>query len=424
MVEADLHPSGPQSVDIDLVFPGDLPRQEPQFVLVEHLRQLILARSLSRQEIRLVGRVISVTSTGSNLTLVLADAIESHEVEGVCPMGFSPRPGDLLTLRVPLTTAPEIAQLCAGEYYSKGEFTRSAQGLGRRLNARANAKTVVREHMRSQGFLEVETPLRVKSPGTDIYIDPCEARDGWLITSPEFHMKRLLVGGMPRIYQFARCTRTEELGPWHEPEFTLLEWYRAFSGMESVLRDTENLVAIVAGALGVAQNSPLLQPPFDRLSVRDAFREYAGLSDAVALANTDEDAYFQLLVDKVEPGLKRRGRPVFLERFPAKHAALARLHTDDPTVAERFELYAQGVELCNGYGELTDPNQQRERFEHDRCQRSLRGQPDLPADEELLRALEEGMPPSGGNAVGFDRLVAICLEVSVPDVVAFPAGRG
>ncbi|HSU39100.1 MAG TPA: amino acid--tRNA ligase-related protein, partial [Polyangiaceae bacterium] len=246
----------------------------------------------------------------------------------------------------------------------------------------------------------------------------------------ELALKRLLVGGLPRIFELARVLRADEQGPLHEPEFTLLEWYRAFAGFEAVLADTERLVARVARRVRGRAELVLpdgrrvdARPPFERLSVREAFRRHAGVADAAALAADDESRYFELLVGRVEPALERLTRPVFLLDYPLSQAALARPSPRDPSVAERFELYAGGVELSNGYGELTDPVEQARRFRAERRARRAAGRPTYPTDERFLAALREGMPPSSGNALGVDRLVMLVTGAkSIAEIVAFPAG--
>src|SRR5690606_34346786 len=163
-----------------------------------------------------------------------------------------------------------------------------------------------------------------------------------------------------------------------------------------------------------------LSLPFARLSVREAFRRYAGIPDAPELAARDEDRYFQVLVDQVEPALARLGRPVFLYDYPASQAALARLSPSDPSVAERFELYVGEVELCNGYGELTDPVEQRARCELDRARRRALGRPVPELPERFLAALEQGMPPASGNALGMDRLLMLlCGQARIDAVTPF-----
>jgi lysyl-tRNA synthetase class 2 len=240
-------------------------------------------------------------------------------------------------------------------------------------------------------------------------------------------MKRMLVGGLPRIYQIATCFRREELGPHHQPEFTMLEWYRAFAELSSVLDDTEELILCAARALGISDVLDFsgrqfrLERPFRRLSVAAAFRRYSDVDDVYTLAEQSPERYFELMVDRIEPGLSEWDEPVFLTHYPASQAALARLCADEPRAAERAELFLGGVELCNAYGELSDAVIQRRRFEAELAARRAASRPSYPLDEEFLSALEEGLPPSAGNALGFDRLLQLLLnERDVAHTMAFP----
>jgi elongation factor P--(R)-beta-lysine ligase len=315
-----------------------------------------------------------------------------------------------------------------GNYLGEGDFQRFSR-VAKLLRARSIARRAVREYFADQDFLEVETPVRVRAPGTDVYLEPIPSGDHWLITSPEFQLKRLLVGGVPRVFEFARCFRHEELGLWHEPEFTLLEWYRSFEPYAAVMDDTERLVACVRAALDLpdsircAGHTLNLNPPFERVTTQHVFSRYAAVSDVAALAANDETRYFAAWVNEVEPALAALGRPVFVTEFPLSQAALARPIPGNPQFAERFELFAGPVELCNGYGELLCPKEQRTRFEHDLSVRAARQQPPLPIAERFLTALDEGLPPASGNALGFDRLMAVLLEQPLRDVQAFPAAE-
>lgn len=289
-------------------------------------------------------------------------------------------------------------------------------GTGARLRLRAELLARTRRFFEQEGFLEVDTPVRSAECGTETHVEPIASGDHYLVTSPELHMKRLLAGGVPKLFGLVHCFRAEELGHLHSPEFLMLEWYRAFAGYGAVLEDTERLIHTLHWSLTDSDELRLasgarvaLSLPFARLSVRDAFARYAGVADAPALAERDEDEYFQLLVDRVEPALAEFDRPVFLVDYPASQAALARLCPHDPSVAERFELYLGGVELCNGYGELTDPVEQRARCELDRARRQQLGRHVPRAPERFLSALEEGMPPASGNALGMDRLIMLLL---------------
>jgi lysyl-tRNA synthetase class 2 len=311
-----------------------------------------------------------------------------------------------------------------------GDLFFLAAGDGRRARAlalRSKALGAVRRWFDGEGFLEVDTPTMVPSPGLDPHLGAfaVEGR-GYLTTSPEYQMKRLLSAGFARIYQLGRSYRDDELGPSHEPEFALLEWYRAFAGAEEVMADTESMVAEVARALLGTTRLPIrggrvvdVAPPWERLSVEEAYRRYAG----AALDDLDEAQFFRLMVETVQPSLGAE-RPVFLTRWPASMASLARLCPDDPRYAERFEAYVDGLELCNGFGELTDAVEQRARLERDQATRREAGLPVYPIDERFLAALEDGVPPSGGNALGVDRLVLLLAGASaLEDVVFVPSRR-
>ena len=373
------------------------------------------------------GRVAQASPT----KITLSDALGAIVVHG---SGLVCEPGDLVVVeglraRGALRQARLVERTPCPTPRGDGAVARFTwEGVGHRLLARSRALGVIREFFSERGFVEVQTPLRVAAPGVDAHLDAVRASGGFLITSPELHMKRLVVGGLSRIFELARVSRTDERGVLHEPEFTLLEWYRAFAGQEEIQADTELVVERVARALRgrpelVTPTGEVIdvRPPFARLSVRDAFRRWAGIRDASRLAKRDPNRYFELLVGRVEPKLARLHRPVFLCDYPITQAALARPSPSDPSVAERFELYVGGVELSNGYGELTDPVEQRKRFVAERARRKAARRRVYPIDERFLAALGEGMPRSGGNALGFDRLLMLALGAkSIQDAVAFP----
>ena len=202
----------------------------------------------------------------------------------------------------------------------------------------------------------------------------------------------------------------------------MLEWYRANAGVEDVVRDTEQLVAAVTGgSVSLGARTIDVKPPLERLTVCEAFERFAGwrLADTLDAAANDEDKYFRALVDVVEPGLEKMDRGVFLVDYPVTQASLARKKPSDPHFAERFELYVAGIELCNGFGELVDPVEQRTRLEHDRSERRKRGLVQYPIDERFVDALAR-VPPSAGNALGLDRLVALCCGTTeIGEVIAF-----
>ena len=388
-----------------------------------------LARVPAFSRVRIAGRI----STAQAETCELADAFSSVRVCSLVDPALAP--GDLVVFEGvyeggALRDAVVVERTPCAEPRGDGDWARFAwQGVGHHLQARARALSAVRDYFGREHFLEVETPLRVPAPGVDLHLDAIPAHGGYLITSPELHMKRLLAAGFPRIFQLARASRADELGRLHEPEFAMLEWYRAFAGLPQVLSDTEQLLRSVAERVsgearlfGAKGQRYELTRPFQRITVREAFQEHAGIADAVDLAHTDEARYFELLVSRVEPGLAREPSPLFLWKYPANQAALARLSHEDPSVAERFELYVGGVELCNGFDELTDAKEQRLRFEQDTRRRESEGRTTYPLDERFLAGLTSGMPPAGGNALGFDRLLMLATGArELADVIAFPA---
>jgi len=298
------------------------------------------------------------------------------------------------------------------------------------LEARHRALRGLRDFFDERGFIEVETPTLVRSPGTELHIEALEVVGAgerrYLHPSPEYAMKRLLAAGMTRIFQVCKAYRRGELGHLHQPEFSMLEWYRSEAGSEAMIADTEALVARLAELLcGEAriggQHGPIdLSPPWPRLGVQQAFERFAGTgaADFAALLD-DEERFYRVLLEHVEPRLGV-GRPTVLERYPAQMASLARLRSDDPSVADRFEVYVDGIELCNGFGELTDAAEQRRRLLAEQATRRQNGQPDYPIDERFLSALEAGMPESGGNALGLDRLLMLLLGTrDIAEVLSF-----
>jgi lysyl-tRNA synthetase class 2 len=281
----------------------------------------------------------------------------------------------------------------------------------------------IRSFFDARGFLEVETPLAVPSPGLDLHLDAFSVDARYLITSPEYQMKRLLADGYERIYQVCKCFRRGETGSRHNSEFTMLEWYRASAGVDDVMRDTEQLVAAVTGGVvRLGDRAIDTKPPFARMTVCDAFAKFAGWSreETLRAAADDEDRFFRALVDQVEPAIEKLDHALFVTEYPSSQASLARKTPEDPDVAERFELYVASVELCNGFGELVDAKEQRARLERDQKERAARGLPVYPIDERFMESLARGVPPSGGNALGVDRLVALaCGTRDIGDVIAF-----
>lgn len=318
------------------------------------------------------------------------------------------------------------------------------------LRARMALIRGIRGYFDEQGFDEVDSPILQITPCMDIHIhgfkttlmgiDLKPERDVYLHTSPEFPMKKLLVAGLPKIYQLCKVFRNGEGSKLHSAEFTMIEWYRANAGYMDILNDCVDLLQHCARTLDITEYNygGLTCDPFadaEILSVKDAFQNYAGVNlddvlddrDALAahakrlnihVAGIDEwdDLFLRICSIKIEPFLGV-GRPTFLIDYPASLAFLARRKADDPRYAERFELYMCGVELANAYGELTDASEQRKRFVDDMKTKQRIYSESYPLDEDFLKALEHGMPPSGGIALGVDRLAMLATNANNIDQV-------
>jgi len=326
------------------------------------------------------------------------------------------------------------------------------------LQARAAITHAVRAWFDQQGFAEVETGIVQVSPGNETHLHAPRVEmtggDGrrmarYLRTSPEFACKKLLAAGEPRIFEFARVFRDRERGDLHLPEFTMLEWYRAGTGYGAVMADTVVVIAQAAQAAGVGRFSfrgrtmdPFLEP--ELLPVAAAFDRFAGIdllatvidgegdrgalaraaADKVRISEDDtwSDMFSKILVEHVEPRLGQ-GRLTILFEYPAPEAALARVKASDPRVAERFEVYACGVELANGYSELTDALEQRRRFTQSMDEKERRYGERYPLDEDFLDAVAH-MPQASGVALGFDRLVMLASGAMRIDQVVWTPPSG
>ena len=297
------------------------------------------------------------------------------------------------------------------------------------LRTRATVTGAVRAFFRGRGFLEVETPLLVPSPGVEVHLRPfrvpCPGGDRWLNTSPEYHMKRLLAAGSGPVFQIARAFRAGEHGDRHNPEFSILEWYRPGTDHLGMLDDTCALLRAVAVAVDApaplqwqGRTVDLARPP-EVLTVAEALSRWAGVEFGDLQGPDRLERFSLLLTEEVEPHLGR-DRVTALTDYPADMASLARLSPDDPTVAHRLEVYVAGLELANAFAELTDPAEQRSRMEVEAAERARQGLPALPLDERFLAALDT-LPEAGGIALGLDRLVMLLAGVvDVRDVIAFP----
>lgn len=290
-----------------------------------------------------------------------------------------------------------------------------------KLYLRARVLAAIRHFFTDQGYLEVETPLRIPAPAPEAHIDAQTSGDWYLHTSPELCMKRLLAAGYPRIVQICKCFRKGERGSRHLPEMTMLEWYTAGQNYEHMMNQCQELVRSILQQLEMTlqisyQGRPInLGPPWPRLTVDQAFERHGGCSAKEALASGRFDEVMGL---DIEPHLGW-DRPVFLYDYPAVCGSLARLKPSQPALAERFELYMGGLELCNGFSELTDPVEQRQRFEAEMAQRQSAGKAVYPLPTPFLDALNT-MPEATGNALGVDRLLMLLADTdSIDDVVAF-----
>ncbi|ANA40281.1 EF-P lysine aminoacylase EpmA [Geobacter anodireducens] len=289
------------------------------------------------------------------------------------------------------------------------------------LWARARILAGIRRFFTEGGYLEVETPLRIPAPAPESHIDPVSSGPWFLQTSPELCMKRLVAAGYERVFQISRCWRDGERGSMHLPEFTMLEWYRAGTDYQGLMDECEELVGAVAAALGIGEvlnvrgKDIRLGAPWERLSVAEAFERHCDRTMEEALAS---DTFDECMVNDIEPRLGF-ATPTFICDYPADRGALARMKQDEPSLAERFELYIAGVELANAFSELTDPVEQRSRFEQEKRFRESRGKSVIPLPEPFLAELRH-LPPTAGIALGIDRLVMLLLNVeSIDDVVAF-----
>jgi elongation factor P--(R)-beta-lysine ligase len=324
------------------------------------------------------------------------------------------------------------------------------------LRRRAALLGRTREFFAARGVLEVDTPLIVQSPPSDLHVHsatvhlvPPGAPGGplpqlYLHTSPEYAMKRLLAAGSGDIYQICHVARGFEQGRWHNPEFTLVEWYRTGFSLEQLMSEVEALLRVLLAERAAGWDS-------ERLSYQEAFRRELGLdplaagraqlaaaaqragyraapSDGAAGAGggepDDRDELLELLMGaSVGPRLGR-GRFSFVHGYPASQAALARLEPADPRIARRFELYGAGLELANGFHELASEREQRARFERDDERRRQHGLPSAPPDERLLAALAAGLPDCAGVALGFDRVLMLAADAQhIDEVLAFPTAR-
>lgn len=329
-----------------------------------------------------------------------------------------------------------------------------------RIKKRSQIIKTIREFFWERNFLEIETPILVKLPGQEPNLDVFKTKfvsipgpagatfehDMYLITSPEYAMKKLLAAGFERIFQITKSFRNKETeSQLHNPEFTILEWYRANADYREIMQDTESLIFEMTkfcygGAILPYQGHKIdTTPPWPRLRVFNAFERYAGI-DRNTLVGTEklrvavkakgyklnpdasyEDLFFIVFLNEIEQKLGHE-KPLILYDYPEQMAALATVRSENGTFfAERFEVYCAGIELCNAFNELTDPVEQRRRLEKEQKIRKQIGKDCYEIDRSFIRALECGMPPAGGIALGVDRLIMLLTDTpDINDVLAFP----
>jgi len=296
--------------------------------------------------------------------------------------------------------------------------------LARRQKAlwqRAKILQQIRRFFIDRGYLEVETPHRIPAPAPESYIDAIASGTWFLHTSPELCMKRMLAAGYEKIFQLCRCWREGERGSQHMPEFTLLEWYRAGCDYLGLMEECEDLILAVASGIGLGQKIIYrdqeidLTRPWERISVKEAFRAYSQFFMAEAL---ERSLFDEIMIQDIEPRLGI-GKPTLIYDYPAQRRAMARLKKGDQTIAERFELYIGGLELANAFSELIDAEEQRKHFLQENINRHALGKPSYPMPERFLEGLVS-IPPSAGIALGVDRLVMVFLDAeNIDEVVAF-----
>jgi lysyl-tRNA synthetase class 2 len=293
--------------------------------------------------------------------------------------------------------------------------------INRNLKIRALTVQAVRAFFFEKDYLEIETPCRIPAPAPEEHIDAQISGSWYLQTSPELCMKRLLAAGYPRMFQICKCFRQNERGSKHLPELTMLEWYTSETDYFDMMGQTEDLFVYVAeninsGNYLVYQGNKIeLKKPWPRISVAKAFEKFTSTTLEKALS---KDLFEELMTSEIEPNLGRK-RPVFLYDYPASFAPLAMAKPDNPSLAQRFELYIAGLELCNAFTELNDSEEQRKKFEIEQNKRTSLGKRVYPMAEKFLESLEF-MPAASGNALGIDRLVMLFADTTkIDDVVAF-----
>jgi len=305
---------------------------------------------------------------------------------------------------------------------------------------RAQILELIRQFFKQRGFLEVQTPILVKGMSTEPYINPIKVEfhdernkkyQGYLITSPEYSLKKLLSRGFTNIFEITKAFRQEEaLGGWHNPEFTILEWYRTKANYRDVMKDTEQLIFYLVKKLYhhpyfIYQGQKIdVSLPWPRMSIKQAFKKWVHLNlDSKKKIKNFNDWFYLTFLNDIEPNLPKN-RPMILYDYPLPQAALAKRKSKRSFYAERFEVYLGGIELCNAFSELTDWKEQLKRLQAEQRVRKQLQKEVIPIDKTFINALKSGVPATSGNALGIDRLEMLLLNIkNIDDLLILPANQ-
>lgn len=400
-------------------------------------RTLNLESDGARVEIKLTEKTdwMRATQTPFSATLLRTGDLVAIEVNAAESEAKQPAEATRLLLLVPTRNGNGYGACGSGTDVKRlnGSFSPS------RSKDWSNFLMSLREFFTSQRFIEVQTPTLVPSPGTEPFLDPFKTewelgsttRTLYLPTSPEFHLKQMLARGWSRIFEFKTCFRNGEIGEHHQPEFLMLEWYRAYSNLEAIANDVAGLFKLLATRTGAdcqtlerTTIAELFEKHFDGFELtpkttRDELATLARRSNiSIQSSDSFDDIFFRLFLDRIESQLGIEG-PLLVSHYPPSQAALSRIGPHG--FAERFEVYWNGLELANAFHELNDPFENEERFRKDAETKAALGKPAVPRDENLVEALQNGMPPSGGIALGVDRLfMALYKLKTIDETRAFP----
>jgi len=314
---------------------------------------------------------------------------------------------------------------------------------------------VIRNFFKKRGFLEMHTPILVKHPGMEPYLTPFKVDlsnennkrfKGYLITSPEYSLKKMISSGFTKVFEITRAFRSHEsFGGLHNPEFMILEWYRAKANYFKIMKDTEDLTIELNRKINHSnyltyQNQRInLKKPWLKMTVKQVFKKYTGINldkakniasfrklaqdkgYRISKSDTWDDIFYQIFLNEIEPNLDKN-RPIIIYQYPLPQAALAKRLNKKSFYAERFEVYIGGVELANAFSELTDPNEQLKRLKEEQKLRQKLHKERIEIDKDFIRALRLGLPPSGGIALGLDRLMMLLLNIKdINNLLPFPA---